>query len=135
MRENAQRTISWPGSGDDGRTDLTAWSRAQDSQCHAGHSLALAALAQEKLSALAVVGGVSANSRLRGLLNEWAERKGFRLAVPPMAYCTDNAAMIASAGRHVLMSDPSAVREFDIQPSLQVEPLSRPVRREEITHS
>ena len=98
-------------------------------------SKALAALAQEGLSALAVVGGVSANSRLRGLLHEWAERNGFRLAVPPMAYCTDNAAMIASAGRHVLMSDPGSIREFDIQPSLQVEPLSRPVRREEITHS
>ncbi|MBH0181691.1 MAG: tRNA (adenosine(37)-N6)-threonylcarbamoyltransferase complex transferase subunit TsaD [Nitrospira sp.] len=97
-------------------------------------SKALAALAQERLSALAVVGGVSANSRLRGLLNEWAEREGFRLAVPPMAYCTDNAAMIASAGRHVLMSDPSSIRDFDIQPSLQVEPLSRPARREEITH-
>jgi N6-L-threonylcarbamoyladenine synthase len=98
-------------------------------------SKALAALAQERLRALAVVGGVSANSRLRGLLNEWAEREGFRLAVPPMAYCTDNAAMIASAGRHVLMSDPGSIREFDIQPALQVEPLSGHTRREEITHS
>jgi N6-L-threonylcarbamoyladenine synthase len=98
-------------------------------------SKAFAALVQERLSALAVVGGVSANSRLRGLLSERAERAGIRLALPPMAYCTDNAAMIASAGRHVLMTDPGSIRSFDIQPALQVEPLSRLVPRKEITHS
>jgi N6-L-threonylcarbamoyladenine synthase len=96
---------------------------------------AFAALAQERLSALAVVGGVSANSRLRSLLSERAERAGFRLALPPMAYCTDNAAMIALAGRQALMTDPRSIRNFDIQPALQVEPLSRLVPREEITHS
>jgi tRNA A37 threonylcarbamoyltransferase TsaD len=52
-----------------------------------------------------------------------------------MAYCTDNAAMIASAGRHTLMSDPGSIREFDIQPALQVEPRSGHTQREEITHS
>jgi N6-L-threonylcarbamoyladenine synthase len=40
---------------------------------------------------IAVVGGVAANSELRGAL------PGAALA--PLAYCTDNAAMIASAGR------------------------------------
>jgi N6-L-threonylcarbamoyladenine synthase len=98
-------------------------------------SKAFAALAQERLSALAVVGGVSANSRLRRLLSERAEREGIRLVLPPMAYCTDNAAMIASAGRHALMTDPTSIREFDIQPALQVEPPSRLARREEMTHS
>lgn len=98
-------------------------------------SKAFAALVQERLSALAVVGGVSANSRLRGLLSERTERAGIRLALPPMAYCTDNAAMIASAGRHALMTDPGSIRSFDIQPALQVEPLSRLVPRKEITHS
>lgn len=62
-----------------------------------------AALSQSGLSALAVVGGVSANSRLRTLLTERAEREGVRLSLPPMAYCTDNAAMIASAGRQTLL--------------------------------
>ena len=98
-------------------------------------SKAFSALAQERLLALAVVGGVSANSRLRQLLSERAERGGIRLALPPLAYCTDNAAMIASAGRHALMTAPSSIREFDIQPALQVAPLPRLVRREEITHS
>ncbi|ALA58500.1 tRNA (adenosine(37)-N6)-threonylcarbamoyltransferase complex transferase subunit TsaD [Nitrospira moscoviensis] len=64
---------------------------------------AFAALSQTGLSALAVVGGVSANSRLRALLKERAEREQVRLSLPPMAYCTDNAAMIAAAGRQVLV--------------------------------
>jgi N6-L-threonylcarbamoyladenine synthase len=98
---------------------------------------AVSALAQEKLSALAVVGGVSANSRLRRLLKEHASQQGVQLALPPLAYCTDNAAMIAAAGRHSLMTNSSWTRDFDIHPALQVEPKSgvRPPRREESVHS
>jgi N6-L-threonylcarbamoyladenine synthase len=96
---------------------------------------AFSALTQEGLSALAVVGGVSANSRLRALLKERAEREGVRLALPPMAYCTDNAAMIASAGRQALMADPHWTRNFDIHPALQIELMPGLVRREEIIHS
>ncbi len=49
---------------------------------------------------LAIVGGVAANSRLRGRLEtEWREQ-GFGQPpfFPKMSYCTDNAAMIAAAG-------------------------------------
>jgi N6-L-threonylcarbamoyladenine synthase len=49
---------------------------------------------------LAIVGGVAANSRLRGRLNQ--EWQSVGLEVPPLfpdlSYCTDNAAMIAAAG-------------------------------------
>lgn len=51
---------------------------------------------------LAIVGGVAANSRLRGRLeNEW-KQNGFRVSplFPKMSYCTDNAAMIAAAGMY-----------------------------------
>ena len=87
---------------------------------------AFAALAQAGLSALAVVGGVSANSRLRALLKERAEQESIRLALPPMAYCTDNAAMIASAGRHALLTDLQSIRDLDIQPTLHIEPIHKP---------
>lgn len=49
--------------------------------------------------ALAVVGGVSANSRLRTRLTSRAAAAGIRLSVPPTVYCTDNAVMIAAAGQ------------------------------------
>ncbi|MBP8724434.1 MAG: tRNA (adenosine(37)-N6)-threonylcarbamoyltransferase complex transferase subunit TsaD [Saprospiraceae bacterium] len=47
---------------------------------------------------IGVAGGVSANSGLRRELNELAEQRGWKLYIPKMAYCTDNAAMIASLG-------------------------------------
>jgi len=48
---------------------------------------------------LHIVGGVSANTRLRQLAQEWSQTHGMRLRVPStLAYCTDHAAMIASAG-------------------------------------
>lgn len=89
-------------------------------------SKAFAALAQTRLSALAVVGGVSANSRLRTLLKERADRDGIRLALPPMAYCTDNAAMIASAGRHALLSNLPSIYDLDVQPALHLAPVHTP---------
>jgi len=53
------------------------------------------AMAQLDVSRLAIVGGVSANSRLRSRAREALERAGGELIVPPFALCTDNAAMIA----------------------------------------
>jgi N6-L-threonylcarbamoyladenine synthase len=60
------------------------------------------ALAREKLSKLAVVGGVAANLRLRGEMQAAARRDGFDVFFPPAELCTDNAAMIASAGARLL---------------------------------
>jgi N6-L-threonylcarbamoyladenine synthase len=54
-------------------------------------------LEQTGLARLAIGGGVAANGPLRARLAEL----GVELDVPPIALCTDNAAMIASAGRFV----------------------------------
>jgi N6-L-threonylcarbamoyladenine synthase len=45
-----------------------------------------------------LTGGVSANSRLRARAQEWALANGVQLVVPPLRYCTDNAAMIGYVG-------------------------------------
>ena len=47
---------------------------------------------------LVMAGGVAANQELRQRLSGLAERSGMGFAVPPVALCTDNGAMIAWAG-------------------------------------
>ena len=46
---------------------------------------------------IALAGGVSANSALRAELTRRGEAAGLRVLIPAIAYCTDNAAMIAAA--------------------------------------
>ncbi len=60
------------------------------------------ALRQEKLAAVAVVGGVAANRRLREEMARVGQRDGFEVVFPPLDLCTDNAAMIAAAGARLL---------------------------------
>jgi N6-L-threonylcarbamoyladenine synthase len=55
------------------------------------------ALEQEALQRLVVAGGVGANARLRGKLEEEARKSGGRVFFPPLRLCTDNGAMIAFA--------------------------------------
>jgi N6-L-threonylcarbamoyladenine synthase len=45
-----------------------------------------------------VAGGVAANKTVRARLEATAAARGFSFDAPPLAYCTDNAAMIALAG-------------------------------------
>ena len=47
---------------------------------------------------IAIAGGVSANSGLRGGVTAEGERRGWRTFLPPLKFTTDNAAMIAVAG-------------------------------------
>ncbi len=58
---------------------------------------ALRSAKEERAETLAVAGGVAANSLLRRRLMEAGEEAGLYVVVPPLAYCTDNAAMIGAA--------------------------------------
>jgi N6-L-threonylcarbamoyladenine synthase len=81
---------------------------------------ALLAVRQTGIGALAVVGGVSANTRLRALLQEHARNAGFRLGIPALRFCTDNAAMVAAAGRHALAAGYRTA--IDAEPFTTLEP-------------
>ena len=51
-----------------------------------------------KINQVAVAGGVSANSGLRQAFRNLEAKYGWQVFIPPFAYTTDNAAMIAQAG-------------------------------------
>ncbi|HLG03889.1 MAG TPA: tRNA (adenosine(37)-N6)-threonylcarbamoyltransferase complex transferase subunit TsaD [Bacteroidia bacterium] len=57
-----------------------------------------AAVWQTGIKQVALAGGVSANSGLRNGLIKLGKEKGWKTFIPPFAYCTDNAAMIAVTG-------------------------------------
>jgi N6-L-threonylcarbamoyladenine synthase len=88
---------------------------------------ALMAVQQTGIRALAVVGGVSANTRLRTLLKARLEEAHVRLSIPPLRFCTDNAAMVAAAGRHTLAAgqrmalNAEPFTTFEPQPRITVE--------------
>jgi N6-L-threonylcarbamoyladenine synthase len=60
---------------------------------------------------LVIGGGVAANSRLRVLAEERAERHGIRVRVPRPGLCTDNGAMVAALGAELVRRgrEPSAL--------------------------
>lgn len=66
-------------------------------------------------------GGVAANSRLRGMLQERAEEAGVEVRRPRPGLCTDNGAMIAAVGAEVIAAGvaPSGL-DISAQPSLDV---------------
>ena len=76
--------------------------------------------------ALVVAGGVAANTALRAALEQLAATSGLRFVAPPLALCTDNAAMIAWAGVERLgQSDPLDVAA---RPRWPLDPAAEPVR-------
>jgi N6-L-threonylcarbamoyladenine synthase len=66
---------------------------------------------------VAIAGGVSANSELRKLIQE---RSPVPVRMPPLKYCTDNAAMIGSAAYYRWMAGARTDFAVDVQPNLPV---------------
>lgn len=58
------------------------------------------ALKEYQVNRLIVAGGVAANKGLREKLQEQCQKEQIHLVIPPMKYCTDNAAMIGAAAHY-----------------------------------
>jgi len=52
---------------------------------------------EQGIDHLVMVGGVAANQRLRSQMQSAGQSKGVSVHIAPLAYCTDNAAMVAVA--------------------------------------
>ena len=79
------------------RADICAGFQAAVADVLAEKS-ARALAGQDDLTGFAVAGGVAANQALRARLEAVAAKAGLPFVAPPLALCTDNAAMIAFAG-------------------------------------
>ena len=78
--------------------------------------------AAEELGVRQVVlaGGVAANAGLRARLDTELARRGIALRYPPVAFCTDNAAMIAAAGYFHLRLGERSGFDLDVKPGLRL---------------
>ncbi len=86
----------------------------------------IALSAGSSATALVVAGGVAANQAMRSALEALAAEFGLPFVAPPLALCTDNAAMIAWAGVERLgQSDPL---DFAPRPRWPLDPDAQPVR-------
>lgn len=61
-------------------------------------SKAKKAIIDKKIKNVIVAGGVAANQGLRNEITKLTKELNVELIIPPIKYCTDNAAMIAAAG-------------------------------------
>lgn len=75
------------------------------------------AMDETGLRSVALVGGVSANRALRVAVAEACAARGATLAIPPMRYATDNAAMIGLAAWHRLAAHGPDPLSMDVAPA------------------
>jgi N6-L-threonylcarbamoyladenine synthase len=80
------------------------------------------------VNALVVAGGVAANKAIRAALEALAAKHGLPFIAPPLALCTDNAAMIAWAGMERLERGQSDPLDVAARPRWPLDPEAEVVR-------
>jgi N6-L-threonylcarbamoyladenine synthase len=79
------------------------------------------AVAEKKVRAVSVTGGVSANSRLREAFEKTCRQQDIDVFFPKLSLCTDNAAMIAAAGYARIMAGEISDLRLDVVPNAPLE--------------
>jgi N6-L-threonylcarbamoyladenine synthase len=82
----------------------------QEAVCDVLIAKAIDACRERGISTLVIGGGVAANSRLRELAEARCARNGIHLRVPRPQLCTDNGAMVAALGAHLVATGVPASR-------------------------
>ncbi|MEV0646808.1 tRNA (adenosine(37)-N6)-threonylcarbamoyltransferase complex transferase subunit TsaD [Phytomonospora sp. NPDC050363] len=77
----------------------------QEAVCDVLTRKAVAAAKDHGIDTLLLGGGVAANSRLRSMAVERCEKAGIRVRVPRPGLCTDNGAMVAALGSHLVAAN------------------------------
>lgn len=83
------------------RNDLAASFQKAVTDVLTEHTMAL--IKETGLRKLALAGGVASNSALREKMKNACDKEDVKLFLPPPILCTDNAAMIASAGYYAYL--------------------------------
>ncbi len=121
---------------DHGKTDL---SEADKADLAAAFELAVCDIMVDRLQTamnhtngryktLVIAGGVGANQRLRTALTDFCDQKTMQFYAPPLALCTDNAAMIAWAGiERLRLEQPADPYSFKARPRWPLAELAAPV--------
>lgn len=81
---------------------------------------AIRAAKEFSMTKIAIAGGVSANSALRERLTIMAKENNLEFYYPPMELCTDNAAMIGSAGYYEYIRGYKSDLNLNAKPSLRL---------------
>jgi N6-L-threonylcarbamoyladenine synthase len=74
----------------------------QEAVCDVLTAKAIDACRERGVETLVIGGGVAANSRLRALAEERCAKHGITVRVPRPKLCTDNGAMVAALGSHLV---------------------------------
>jgi N6-L-threonylcarbamoyladenine synthase len=69
---------------------------------------------------IVIAGGVAANEGLRTMLEERGKKEGIEIFYPSRILCTDNAAMIGSAGYFDYMSGKKSDLDMKVEPNLDI---------------
>lgn len=79
------------------------------------------AIEETKIKKVALAGGVSANSYIRDKFTKLGKEEGIEIYFPELSLCTDNAAMIASAGYYRYINGNISDLTLNAVPNLKIE--------------